>query len=202
MKTYVISKSINRLGWDSIDKIEDFDYPWRDEIAPKTTFEAYYDDEYIYFRFVAACVAPKVFVDNNNKLEVVNSERVEIFFRSNKKMQTYYCLEMDPYGRVLDYKAESYRIFDRTWRWPGGLPMKVKVLKDVYEVEGKISFSILHDLNLIKNNRIEIGLFRGHCTNIKEGKATINWISWVHPNTIEPDFHVPSSFGVLYLKPN
>ena len=47
------------------------------------TFKAYYDDEKIYFQFKVNCKSPKVFVKNNNKIEVVNSERVEIFLLKN-----------------------------------------------------------------------------------------------------------------------
>ena len=114
-------------------------------------------------------------------------------------MSPYYCLEIDPYGRVLDYKAILYRKFDRNWQWPESLSIESKINDKNYTVEGKISLSILNQLDLINNNNIQIGLFRGHCTNLVGNAATLKWISWVDSKTPEPDFHVPSAFGILKL---
>jgi hypothetical protein len=55
-------------------------------------------------------------VVKNDKLEVVNSERVEIFFRKDEALTPYYGLELDANGRVLDYEAEYHRKFNRVGR--------------------------------------------------------------------------------------
>lgn len=179
--------------------LSDFSYPWREIECPEMTFKAYYDDEKIYFQFKVNCKSPKVFVKNNNKIEVVNSERVEIFFRKNNNMKPYYCLEIDPTGRVLDYKANFYREFDRSWKWPESLNIKTEKDDKSYTVEGELSFSALNKLELLKDNQIEIGLYRGFCTDISNEKGEIRWISWVDSKSKKPDFHIPSSFGLLKL---
>ena len=199
MKKFLIPKLINFTGWEKVPELDDFSYPWQNQKAPVTTFSAYYDQNHLYFRFVAFCSKPLVYIKDNSKLEVIHSERVEIFFRSDKKMSPYYCLEIDPYGRVLDYKAILYRKFDRNWQWPESLSIESKINDKNYTVEGKISLSILNQLDLINNNNIQIGLFRGHCTNLVGNAATLKWISWVDSKTPEPDFHVPSAFGILKL---
>lgn len=199
MKQILIPKITDFSSWDKAAKIDDFSYPWQKEKAPKTIFYSYYDDNYIHFRFVAFGPKPLIFVRNNNKLEVIESERVEIFFRSDDKMNPYYCLEMDPLGRVLDYKAELYRKFQRNWQWPESLMIKTTITNENYSLQGRISLNVLKELNLLKDKEIQIGLYRGHCTKIKKKKGFIKWISWIDSKTKTPDFHVPSSFGLLKL---
>lgn len=199
MRQFSIPKLSNFTTWDEVLMLSDFSYPWQTEEAPRTTFSAYYDQSNIYFRFVAFGPNPKIFVENDNKMEVIHSERVEIFFRSDEKMAPYYCLEMDPNGRVLDYKAELYRKFDRSWQWPEPLSIQTEIQDHKYTLQGKISLSVLNELHLIHNDQIQIGLFRGHCIKLEEKNAIIKWISWVDSKTKKPDFHVSSAFGILKL---
>jgi len=199
MKKFLIPKLTDCTSWEKAAELVDFSYPWRSEKAPNTTFSAFYDQNYLYFRFIAYGSKPLVYVENNNKMEVVRSERVEIFFRQDEKMKSYYCLEIDPLGRVLDYKAELYRKFNRNWQWPESLFIESKINEKNYSVQGKISFSVLSQLGLINKNNIQIGLFRGHCTKLVGKDAQLKWISWIDSKTSEPDFHVPSSFGIIEL---
>lgn len=200
MKSWIINKLLKFKEWDAIKALEDFSYPWLNEISPVTLFKAYYDDKYLFFHFTAFCESPKVYVNTNNKLEVRYSERVELFFRSNEQMTPYYCLEMDPSGRVLDYKADFYRNFNRDWTWPDVLHIKTVIEDKKYTLKGKIALSTLTELGLLASNEIQIGIYRGHCLSLDKKDESIKWISWVDPNTLKPDFHVPSSFGFLVLK--
>lgn len=199
MKKLSISNIPNFVSWDKVKSINDFTYPWRKDAPPSTSFAAYYDDSYLHFRFVAKGPKPLVYVKDNNKLEVIQSERVEIFFREDEKMNPYYVLEMDPHGRVLDYKAKHYREFERSWSWPESLDIKTEIVEDGYTLQGKFSLSLLKEFELLRNNQIQIGLYRGHCVHLENNKGTIQWISWIDPKSPEPDFHVPTSFGTLTL---
>lgn len=199
MKQFSIPKLINFVSWDKVPKLSDFTYPWHKEESPLTTFSAYYDEKNLYFQFIAYGPEPLVFVEKNNKMEVIHSERVEMFFRADEKMHPYYCLEMDPYGRVLDYKAELYRKFNRNWQWPKPLSIETEIQDQKYTLQGKISLATLKQLNQIHNDQIQVGLFRGHCTKLEGKNAVIKWISWIDSKTPEPDFHVPSAFGILKL---
>jgi hypothetical protein len=200
MKKWIISKINDFKNWEQINALDDFSYPWQNETSPKTLFKGYYDNNTFHFQFTAFCRAPKVYVDTNNKLEVRYSERVEIFFRTNEAMKPYYCLELDPFGRILDYKANMYRDFNRNWTWPDPLHIKVKISDDKFILEAKISLKRLKSLGLLKSNEIQIGLYRGHCVALDKKDKSIKWISWVQPNSLTPDFHIPSSFGLLILQ--
>jgi hypothetical protein len=106
---------------------------------------------------------------------------------------------MDPMGRVLDYKAVFYRIFDYEWTWPGSHQLNVKsaFTASGYIVEGSITLDSLRELGLLNGNEIQAGLYRGECLSLRDHEFA--WISWVKPSSDRPDFHIPSSFGVIRL---
>ena len=195
------SEAINPI-WEQANINSDFSFPWEDKTPPKTSFRALYDDEFFYFRFDVEDDNVLTHVKEDHKMEVVDSDRVEIFFRQDEKLNPYYCLEMDARGRVLDYVTRYYRDFDYEWQWPGSdnLIVKASENKEGYVVEGAISLSSLKDLGLLKNNVLEAGLYRGYCMQLPNPDAELRWISWVNPEVEEPDFHIPSSFGKLSLE--
>jgi hypothetical protein len=195
------SNSINSI-WERANVISDFSFPWEDKTPPRTSFRALHDTKFFYFRFDVEDDNVLTHVKKDHKMEVVDSDRVEIFFRQDEKLNPYYCLEMDAHGRVLDYVTLYYRDFDYEWEWPGIDNLKVEASEDKggYVVEGAISLSSLRELGLLKNNTLEAGLYRAYCMELPNPEAKLRWISWVNPEVEEPDFHIPSSFGKLKLE--
>ena len=211
MKQYQVNKieeTIKIMGqersetWDKAQVVSDFYFPWNNEKAPLTEFRALYNSEYFFFRYDVEDKQVLTFVDQDHKMEVVDSDRVEIFFRKDSDLNPYYCLEMDARGRVLDYTAKFYREFDFEWQWPDGLDVKASETKSGYVVEGAINLDSLRELGILVNNKMEAGLYRGLCTNLPVNniEANFKWISWVKPDSEQPDFHIPSSFGVFCLE--
>ena len=212
MNTYSVKKIASNLLtpnakvmnpiWEQANITSDFSFPWEEKTPPKTSFRALYDDVYFYFRFDVEDDNVLTHVKDDHKMEVVDSDRVEIFFRQDEKLNPYYCLEMDARGRVLDYVTRYYRDFDYEWQWPGSdnLNIKASQSKEGYIVEGAISLSSLKDLGLLKANVLEAGLYRGYCMRLPNPEAELRWISWINPAVKEPDFHIPSSFGKLELE--
>lgn len=197
----IISGKGDHPLWKEGNSLSDFSYPWEKEAAPATQFKALHNEEWVYFLFVVVDENINIFVDNNHKTEVASSCRAEIFFKIDDQLSPYYCLEIDPLGRVLDYKAEFYRKFDREWSWPPGhLVIKTHRRKDGYTVEFAISKASLKKLGLLKDQNLQAGLYRGDCLELKENCTEFKWISWVKPDSKTPDFHIPSSFGVLRLE--
>lgn len=186
--------------WKNASVLSDFRYPWQKESAPATTFRALHNDTWFYGLFDVRDEFVYVHRKTNHKSEVASSSRAEIFFRIDEKLNPYYCLEMDPIGRVLDYKATHYRKFDISWSWPEGhLIIRTEKKKDGYTVEFAISKASLKELGLLKGNKLEAGLFRGDSFPKNEGEPDFKWISWMQPQSETPDFHIPSSFGILML---
>jgi hypothetical protein len=211
-QTYAVKKiPANRMqitgrgdnkAWSEAAILTDFSYPWEAEKAPGTSFSALWDGEWLYCLYQAKDDSVITIVNKNNKLEVGACDRVEIFMtRDSTLLPYYYCLEMDAAGRVLDYRASYYRKMDYGWNWPASkFIIKTAVVKDGYTVEIAISIQTLRELGLLKNKRLRAVLFRAERKSIKEGTAGLHWISWVKPNSVKPDFHIPSALGVLELE--
>jgi len=187
--------------WKKASNLTDFTYPWENKKSNTTSFKALHNQAWFYCLFEVKDPDIKVYIDKNDKLEVVNSDRVEIFLRKNEQMTPYYGLELDPNGRVLDYEAEYHRKFNPVWSWPtGGLIVKASRTNDGYKVEVAMQKESLIELGLLKGNKLEAGVFRAECTSLIGDQATMSWISWLTPASETPDFHIPSAFGTLVLE--
>jgi hypothetical protein len=210
--TYIAKRISNEMNanrntrvfpnWDQAIVLNEFTYPWPEERAGNITFRALWNDFRFYFRFDVLSSDVKVFSETNHKMEVIESDRVEIFFRTDSNLNPYYCLEMDPLGRMLDYRARYYRQFEYNWQWPDEdqIGITASVSEAGYAVEGSISMASLNQLSLLTGHELQAGLYRGECTGITEKKGRFKWISWVKPESEKPDFHIPSSFGVIKLQ--
>lgn len=209
-KTYSVKKITEELSitgngdnalWKKAHPLSDFRYPWESDIPPATVFKALHNDDWLYCFFDVTDDNVNILVDKNHKSEVASSSRAEIFFRKDDRLSPYYCLEMDPLGRVFDYEAEYHRKFNTTWSWPAGdLIIKTDRRKGGYTIEVAISKASLEELGLLKNQTLQAGLYRGDCLNLTGGDERFRWISWVIPDSKTPDFHIPSSFGKLLLE--
>jgi hypothetical protein len=184
--------------WKKAEGLSAFFFPWDDEPPPSLIFRAVHDLRNFYFRFDVIDTELVVHKSGTGKMAVLDSDRVEIFFRVNEHMKPYYCLEMDPAGRVLDYVAEYYRIFNYNWVWEG-ITVLARYTVNGYRVWGCIPLTSLKELGLLNEGRIQAGLFRGKCIAGSGSAVTFKWISWQDPKTAKPDFHVPESFGELIL---
>jgi hypothetical protein len=186
--------------WRQAHALTDFHYPWENETTPYTEFRAVHSDDWVYFLFHIKDDHVNIRQENDDKREVAASSRAEIFFRMDDKLKPYYCLEIDPLARVLDYEATYYRNFDFNWSWPANeLVIRSSRLTDGYMVEFAISKKSLQELGLLKNDMLQAGLFRANCSHKANGEEEFKWISWMNPDSKTPDFHIPSSFGVLSL---
>jgi len=210
LKTYTVKKidrSIEITGkgtdpyWDKADNLLDFSYPWREETAPQTSFRALWSDTHLYFLYRAT--DPDIILKERGmgERDAVESDRVEIFFKADDKMDPYYALEMDALGRVLDTEGRFHRNIDYDWNWPKGqLVLEATRDEEGYFVEGSISFASLRQLGMYKDDQLlKAGLYRGEYVTDDNGDIVTKWISWVMPDSETPDFHIPSSFGLLKL---
>ena len=195
---------LQETAWKEAIALKDFQYPWEADETSDMEFKALWDHNHLFFQFSVICESPLCYVDKNHKMEVVDSDRVEIFFRKDEKLNPYYCLEMDALGRVMDYKTNYYRKFSYDWSWPGMNQLKVFVKREntSYTLAGRISLESLANLGLLIDGKLEAGLFRGQCLNLPtdDKEAELKWISWIKPIAETPDFHIPSSFGILELQ--
>ena len=54
---------------------------------------------------------------------MAKEDRVELFFSNLTTLSEYYCIEIDPLGRILDYSAKHNRKFDENWDVKGRISL-------------------------------------------------------------------------------
>jgi hypothetical protein len=172
-------------------------FPWRDRAAPGTAFCFLTDGAVLYFAF-RATDEDVVLAEGSPEDEslVARGDRVELFLAREARLDEYYCLEIDPLGRVLDYKARFYRRFDNGWDW-SDLTVAARQRPDGYDVEGCFSHRALEEMGLAVSSGtpLLVGVFRAEFSHREAESPEESWISWVRPRVEKPDFHVPSAFG-------
>ncbi|TDE28456.1 MULTISPECIES: sugar-binding protein [Flavobacterium] len=187
--------------WDNAIILDDFISPWSTEDGSEIIFKALWDREKLFFNFTVFDTEIHIEKQDDSIESINNSDRVELFFRSDASLNPYYCLEIDPSPRVMDFMAHPNKDFDFNWNWPkNDLIVKSSINANSFTVEGSISIESLRSFNLIKNNTIEAGVFRAKYIKAQNECLEPNWITWVNPNTETPNFHIASSFGVFVLK--
>ncbi len=188
-------------AWERANIETDFSFPWEERLVPRTEFRALFDASAFYFSF---CVDDEdiVLVDSfRTKEDVVREDRVELFFALDRDLAQYFCLEIDPLGRVLDYRASHYRKFDFSWSFPG-LDVVGQRTRAGYVVEGLIRWETFQRLGFPppdSGRTIKLGIYRAEFQHTEGRQWREGWISWVDPRTEQPDFHVPESFGELKM---
>jgi len=191
---------LNPIFWEKAHCLTDFSSPWKEEPILKIEFRALWDLENFYFNF--RVFDANVYIDqsDNSTESICNSDRVELFFRKDDALNPYYCLEIDPSTRLLDFEARPNKVFDYNWKWPEK-DIKLCSSKDEvsFTVAGSISIDSLRKLDLIDNNSIETGVYRAKFSKDKNGNYEPTWISWMNPKTETPNFHIASSFGKFIL---
>jgi len=176
-------------------------FPWQDKTAPVTEFRALYSNTYIYLSYHVQdndLVLQKNF---SKEEDVAKEDRVEIFFTTDSNLEKYYCIEIDPQGRVLDYAASFYREFDSSWNCPG-LRTAASMFEGGYIVEAAIPVSTLEQLGIFSKSESSLfaaGLFRAEFDYSQNEEIVENWISWISPDSQTPDFHIPSAFGIFRI---
>jgi hypothetical protein len=186
--------------WDKAEILSNFVSPWNESAFEKIEFRALWDTKNLCFQFKV--FDPKVYIDKNTNIvqSINNSDRVELFFRINETLNPYYCLEIDPTPRVMDFKALPNKVFDFSWDWPKEeIVVRSSIYTTYFTVEGSISLASLTDLGLLNEGNIEAGIYRAKYNIKEDGHYIPTWISWVNPKTKSPNFHTPKSFGVLKL---
>lgn len=200
-KNFKIDGSLNDPIWKRVNKLDDFSFPWEKKDVPLTEFRAFYNSSNFYFSFKVEDNELVLLNEINEEMEIVNEDRVEIFFAKDKKLKEYYCIEIDSKGRVLDNSASFYRNFNYKWEMKD-IKTKSSITKDGYIVEGIIPLKTFTDLGfeLDKGSQMFAGVFRADFCYDKNDNIEYHWISWVLPKVKEPDFHTPSAFGIFIFE--
>ena len=210
MNTYKVNRITEHLNisgkadsalWSKANVLTDFISPWDSKAIEEIQFRALWNENYFFFCFRVEDASVHIDKTDDTKASINNSDRVELFFRQDENLNPYYCLEIDPSPRIMDFMAYPIKQFDFNWNWPKGeIDVKSSFDDSGFTVEGAISIKSLKAFNLIKDNVIETGIYRAKYYLQSDSRYEPTWITWVDPKTEEPNFHIASSFGVLSLE--
>ena len=191
--TVLVDGSLDDAEWRDAAEETGFSFPWQTRTAPETAFWALHDETRLFFAF-RVVDADIVTGDGSDELAVARGDRVELFFATDSSLSDYVCFEIDPSGRVLDYRATYYREFDYEWDYPEMVVVAAPT-ETGYIVEGSLPLAALPD-----GERILTGVFRAEFSHRDGESPREEWISWVRAESEEPDFHIPSAFGWFELQ--
>jgi hypothetical protein len=189
-----------RPGWASAKVLSDFRFPWEERAAPVTEFRALHDGTHLFFRFDCADDNLVLAEGATEKERVLGSDRVELFFAADARLDPYHCFEMEPRGGVLAYRGRFHRRFD--WDWQGPDPCLQTCLGEKqYRVEGRLPLAELRAWGVLRpgSRELLVGVHRAEFARLADGTVRPGWMTWAAPSTDRPDFHVPEAFGVLEL---
>ena len=197
-----INGKANHPLWEKAMVLNDFSSPWHFEDVEDIEFRALHDGTNLFVSYKVNDSSLHIDSTDDTKKSVDNSDRVELFLRSDKHLDPYYCLEIDPLARVQDFIARPNRVFDYLWDWPKqDISIKSDMTSSSFSVELSISMEALKRFKLIQNDgHIEAGIFRAKYNQKQNGQFEPTWITWVDPQTETPDFHTASAFGKLKLE--
>lgn len=191
-----VDGEVTEPAWTNAWCVNTFVFPWSPRPAPATVFRAFVDAERLFFLFDVTdddVVVEPAFAGEST---VDREDRVEVFIARDAALDRYYCLEIDPLGRVHDYAARHYRKFDSEWAC-AGLRAAGRLRPGGYTVEASIPLRTLSEWvgqPVASGSMLRLGLFRAEFRRGALGSSNDNWLSWTQPATRAPDFHVPSAF--------
>lgn len=187
--------------WKEANSLTDFSSPWDVEPINKIEFKALHNSEKIFFLFKVDDSQTHIHPSEEKNDSINNSDRVELFFRTDASLNLYYCLEIDPTSRIMDFKAHPNKEFDFNWNWPSKeIEVKTSIEATHFTVEVAISIASLTKFSLLKDRKIETGIYRAKYNQQQDGTYEPTWITWVDPNTETPNFHTATSFGIVNLE--
>lgn len=198
----IVNGKVNHPLWDKANVLKDFVSPWNVEAVNPIEFRALYDTKNLFVSYRVMDTSLHIDRTDDSKKSIDKSDRVELFLRSDARLDPYYCLEIDALARVQDFIAYPNRQFDFTWNWPKeDIIIKSDITTAYFCVEVAISMASLKKLGLLqKDGVIEAGIYRAKYNQQSDGQFEPTWITWIDPQTESPNFHTASSFGKLRLE--
>lgn len=174
--------------WSALPPVKGFHAPW-DGLDDETEFRCLVTDSLFVFRFDVKDSTLTLKGDFQTEKDVEPEDRAEIFFSHDGEIDTYVGAEMDPAGRVLDYKCTFYRKFDYDWNF-STLEYRHEIFPDGYSIAGSVTLEELSQFGVDFDEGFLMGVFRADYRPDGE----VNWFSLKLTDDKKADFHQPSVF--------
>ena len=178
------NRIITSSVWKSIRMHRTFYAPWS-KLTDKTTFQCYFSNKYLYFKFRVEDSTLTIKDVILKKTDIAPEDRAEIFLSPTKDMEKYYCMEVDPKGRNMEYLAVYKRENDYSWSFQT-LQLQTEIKTWGYYVAGRLTLQEMKDLGF-DIIAFYMGAFRA---DFKTSKSVV-WYSLLKTSDKSPNFHKP-----------
>lgn len=170
--------------------------PW-DGLQDDTRFCCHSTADRVFFSFEVVDSTLALSEPFGGESDVEPEDRVEVFFCPDAGMsRSYYAAEIDPLGRVLDYKGDFYRKLDYDWDF-ATMKLNTSFTPWGYRVAGSVERSELESLGIDLCGGFAIGVFRADY----RPDGSVNWYSLIPADDKTPDFHQPSVMMPCTMNP-
>ena len=164
--------------------------PW-DGLDDVTRFRCFADEERFYFYYEVMDSTLTLIDPYEGERTVDYEDRVEIFFSKDSLMTNYYCAEIDPLGRRMDYASSYKHPLDYEWDFKT-MRQSGNLTDEGYMVTGSVSIEELKEYGVDLAGGFYMGVFRADF----HADGSVNWYSAVETDDESPYFHKPD---VLFL---
>ena len=124
-------------------RIDALHAPW-DGLEDVTRFRCFADEERFYFYYEVADSTMTLVDPYEGERTVDWEDRVEIFFSRDSVMTAYFCAEIDPLGRRMDYSSSYKCPLDYEWDF-STMRQAGQLTDQGYVVAGSVSISASFD---------------------------------------------------------
>ena len=162
-----------------------FQAPW-DGLSNSNRFCCHSTAERFFFSYEVTDSTLTLTEPFRSEADVEPEDRIEIFFCPTADMKEYYCAEIDPKGRVLDYRANYYRRLDYSWNF-SSLEVHAQLTPWGYRIGCSVLRSELEKLGLDLNGGFWMGVFQDDF----RPDGSVHWYSLIPTKDTVPDFHKP-----------
>lgn len=166
-------------------RIDGLHAPW-DGLDDATVFRCHADEDRFYFHYEVLDSTLTIIGDYEGERTVDWEDRVEIFFSTTSDMSAYYCAEIDPLGRRMDYSASFGQPLGYEWNF-STMRQAGQVFDGGYIVSGSVARDELERLGVDLDGGFHMGVFRADFHN----DGSVNWYSAVSTDDESPYFHKP-----------
>lgn len=169
-----------------VSGIDGLHAPW-DGLDDVTRFRCHADDERFYFHYEILDSTMTMIDDYQGERTIDWEDRAEIFFSTTADMKNYFCAEIDPMGRRMDYSSSYGQPLDYDWNFKT-MRQAGQVFDGGYIVSGSVARAELEGLGVDLDGGFYLGVFRADFHE----DGSVNWYSAVSTDDESPYFHKPN----------
>ena len=198
MRSYLIRRRPEPFQWNSIQPLPIDQLLWSPPVSISAGAQICYDPETLYIRLFA--VEPHIRAELHSPFgEPSQDSCLEFFFSPMPGDSRYFNLEFNPNASMYLGFGHSLETLVRLIPEGDLFHPKASRFIDGWEITYQIPFSFVRWFfpDFLPHSGSQI---RGNCYKCGDLTVQPHFFSWNPVTSLEPDFHRPSDFGIMYFE--